>query len=57
LLWLVPAYIATNTVEFTKDEEKAMNDEKKDKMMQDGVSRRSVLGMAPLLWLRLHSPD
>jgi hypothetical protein len=35
----------TNTVEFTKDEEKAMNDEKKDKMMQDGLSRRSVLGI------------
>ena len=32
-------------VEFTMNEEKAMNDEKKDKMMQDGVSRRSVLGM------------
>src|SRR5467141_2213181 len=32
-------------VEFTMNEEKAMNDEKKDKMMQDGVSRRSVLGI------------
>src|SRR5260370_12935695 len=32
-------------VEFTMNEEKAMNDEKKGKMMQDAVSRRSVLGM------------
>src|SRR5712692_11443045 len=32
-------------VEFTMNEEKAMNDEKKDKMIQDGVSRRSVLGI------------
>src|SRR6267154_2147747 len=32
-------------VEFTMNEEKAMNDEKKDKMMQDGVSRRSVMGI------------
>ena len=36
----------TNVVEFARDTEKnAMSNEKKDKMMQDGVSRRSVLGM------------
>jgi oxalate decarboxylase len=30
---------------FTVDGKNAMSEEKKDKIMQDGVSRRSVLGM------------
>jgi oxalate decarboxylase len=35
----------TNLVELAINKEKTMNEEKNEKMMQDAVSRRTVLGM------------